>query len=101
MNLMQLLTLILGAAENVVPIFIHNPQSQKIEGVVIGTVNGVLQGLQTNPVPAALKYWPSILPRTSSLLMMRISSLETRSMMGFGVPAGASTACHEIASKSG
>ena len=55
MNLMQLLTLILGAAENVVPIFIHNPQSQKIEGVVIGTVNGVLQGLQTNPVPAALK----------------------------------------------
>lgn len=55
MNLMQLLTLILGAAENVVPIFIHNPQSQKIEGVVVGTVNGVLQGLQTGTTSGTQK----------------------------------------------
>ena len=49
-------------------------------------------------VPAALKYWPSILLRTSALLMMRTSSADTRSMMSRGVLAGASTACHEIAS---
>ncbi len=52
-------------------------------------------------VPAALKYCPSIRVRTSSLLMMRISSRETRSIVACGVLAGASTACHEIASKPG
>ena len=56
MNLLKLLALILGTAEEVVPIFIHNPQSQKIEGIVIGTVNGVLQGLipATPPTPPAV-----------------------------------------------
>lgn len=45
MNLLNILELILGTAEKIVPVFIHNPKSQQIEGVVISTVNGVLQGL--------------------------------------------------------
>jgi len=53
MNLLALLKLILGEAEQIIPIFIHNPKSQQIEGVVVGTVNGVLGALGTNkpPVP--------------------------------------------------
>ena len=39
--------------------------------------------------------------RTAGLSMMRASSEFSRSITGVGVPAGASTAFHEIASKSG
>ena len=53
-------------------------------------------------VPAALKYCASSFWRTSSLLMMRTSSLrQPRRRSACGVAAGASTACHEIASKPG
>jgi hypothetical protein len=45
MNLLQLIETIIGVGEEVIPIFIHNPKSQKIEGIVIGTVNGILSGL--------------------------------------------------------
>jgi len=41
----QIVTLILGEAEQIVPIFIHNPQSQKIEGIVVTTVNSAVGGL--------------------------------------------------------
>lgn len=36
---------ILGEAEQIVPIFIHNPKSQQVEGVIVTTLNGALQGL--------------------------------------------------------
>lgn len=36
---------ILGAAETIVPIFIHNPQTQAVEGVIATTAEGVVQGL--------------------------------------------------------
>jgi hypothetical protein len=49
MNLLKVISLVLGTAETVVPIFIHNPQSQQIEGVVVTTLNGVLQGLSATP----------------------------------------------------
>lgn len=52
MTLLQVLELLLGTAERIVPIFVHNPKSQQIEGVIVGTVNGVVAGLQT-PEPAA------------------------------------------------
>lgn len=51
MNLLSLLKLILGEAESIIPIFIHNPKSQQIEGVVVGTVNGVLGALGTGSTP--------------------------------------------------
>lgn len=37
---------ILGEAEAIVPIFIHNPKSQQIEGIVVTTLNGALSALQ-------------------------------------------------------
>ena len=47
MNLLALLRLILGEAEQIIPIFVHNPKSQQIEAVVLGTVNGVVGALGT------------------------------------------------------
>ena len=35
----------LGAAEEIVPIFIHNPQSQKVEAVIVTTVNEAVSTL--------------------------------------------------------
>ena len=35
------LGLFLGTAETIVPIFIHNPQSQQIEGVVMTSTNNL------------------------------------------------------------
>lgn len=47
---------ILGEAEQIVPIFIHNPKSQQVEGVIVTTLNGALQGLASTgaatPAPA-------------------------------------------------
>jgi len=45
MTFLNVLKLILGEAAEIVPAFIHNPQSQKIEGVVISTLPGVLQAV--------------------------------------------------------
>lgn len=51
---LKIITAILGEAEQVVPIFIHNPKSEKIEGVVVTTLNSVLAGLPTTaPAPVA------------------------------------------------
>lgn len=52
-SIAQIIALITGAAENVVPIFIHNPTSQKIEGVIIGDVNAVLSALKELATHAA------------------------------------------------
>ncbi|MCY1548198.1 hypothetical protein D9M68_842940 [compost metagenome] len=50
---------------------------------------------------AGVKYCSASCLRTASLPMMRASSLFKRSTIGAGVPAGTSTAFHEMASKSG
>ncbi len=50
MKLIDILKLILGEAEAIVPIFIHNPKSQQIEGIVVTTVNSAVNALgPTNP----------------------------------------------------
>ena len=41
MNWLKLIQLIIGTAESIVPIFIHNPKSQQIEAAIITTVNAV------------------------------------------------------------
>lgn len=46
MTILNIIGLILGTAEAVVPVFIHNPKSQQIEGVIVSTLTGVLQALQ-------------------------------------------------------
>lgn len=40
-NWVQTLGLFLGTAESIVPIFIHNPESKKIEGVVMTATNNL------------------------------------------------------------
>jgi hypothetical protein len=45
MNWLQIIEDIIGVGEEIVPLFIHNPQSQKIEGVVVSNLNGILTGL--------------------------------------------------------
>jgi hypothetical protein len=52
MNFAAILAAILGEAEQIVPVFIHNPNSQKIEAVVVSTVNGVLSALGQIPKKA-------------------------------------------------
>ena len=42
MNFWQIFELILGTAESIVPIFIHNPQSQKIEAMIVTSANNAL-----------------------------------------------------------
>lgn len=51
LNWLAILKLVLPLAEDVVPIFIHNPESKQIEGVVVTTLNGLLQ---LNAAPPAL-----------------------------------------------
>ena len=55
MNFLALLKLILGEAEQIVPAFIHNPKSQKIEAVVFMTAATALSVLDPPAVtpPAA------------------------------------------------
>jgi hypothetical protein len=51
-GLLQLIALLLGEAEKIVPIFIHNPKSQQIEGVVVTTANAAVGALMSLPTPA-------------------------------------------------
>lgn len=52
MKLLQIIQTVFGIAEEIVPVFIHNPTSQKIEGVIVTTLNGAL-GLASPAVQAA------------------------------------------------
>ena len=45
MNILQLIASILGSAEQIVPIFVHNPKSQRTEAIIVSTVSAVLAGL--------------------------------------------------------
>lgn len=49
MNLKAIFSAILGIAEEVIPVFIHNPKSQKIEGVVLTTANAVASEFGVSP----------------------------------------------------
>lgn len=53
MKLLQIIQAIIGISEEIVPVFIHNPTSQKIEGVIVTTLNGAL-GLASPAVQAAV-----------------------------------------------
>lgn len=63
MNLFQILSLALAGAEEVLPLFIHNPKSQKIAAVIMtdsASVLGAMQQMQAGPVqPGTL---PSVFP---------------------------------------
>lgn len=61
-NLLLLIQTLLATAEEIVPIFIHNPASQKVEGVIVSTVNGVLAGLGKPAVPGAAAPAPAAVP---------------------------------------
>jgi hypothetical protein len=51
-NWLQIISMILGEAEQILPIFIHNPKSQKIEAIVMTTAETAVAALATAPVPA-------------------------------------------------
>jgi hypothetical protein len=54
---LKIITAILGEAEQIVPIFIHNPKSQQFEGIIVTTLNSTLNsalgGLANVGTPAA------------------------------------------------
>jgi hypothetical protein len=50
---LKIITAILGEAEQIVPIFIHNPKSQQFEGIIVTTLNSALGGLANVGTPAA------------------------------------------------
>ena len=59
MNWLKWIALIIGEGEQIAPIFIHNPQSQKIEGAVVTSVNGLLEAIaQIQAQGAAAKTTP-------------------------------------------
>jgi len=49
MKLADILKLAFGEAEQVIPLFIHNPKSQKIEGIVLTTAEAAVSAF-TPPV---------------------------------------------------
>jgi hypothetical protein len=54
MNILTLIATFLQVAEqDILPLFIHNPKSQKIEGVIVGTASGILTALGTQPAQPA------------------------------------------------
>jgi hypothetical protein len=59
-NWLTLIELILGSAEAVVPIFIHNPQSQKIEAIVVTTANDAIATLAASSLAAAAAPAPAL-----------------------------------------
>jgi predicted glutamine amidotransferase len=54
MTFLDIITLLVGTAEEIVPIFIHNSQSQKIEGAIVGTANNLLTTLMTQAAQPTL-----------------------------------------------
>lgn len=55
MNIATIIGLILGSTEGIVPIFIHNPKSQAIEGVIVTTINGVIGAIEQATAPTTPK----------------------------------------------
>ena len=62
MNWLTIFGTILGEAETLVPVFIHNPKSQQIEGVVVTQANNLfalLAQLQAQKVKAPATVAPA------------------------------------------
>jgi hypothetical protein len=51
MNILSLIGLILGTAETIIPIFLHNPKSQQVEGVIFTTANNLFNELSSLKLP--------------------------------------------------
>lgn len=51
-KLLAIFAAILGEAEQIVPMFIHNPNSQRIEGIVVTTLNGAFSAFAQAAAPA-------------------------------------------------
>jgi hypothetical protein len=71
MNFLTIFGLLLGTAEDIVPIFIHNPQSQKIEGAIVTTTNNLFSTILAlqqakNAPPVSAPTPVSTLPVTPS-----------------------------------
>lgn len=49
MTVLQIIAAILGESEAIVPIFVHNPKSEAVEGVIVTTANGALAALSPAP----------------------------------------------------
>lgn len=47
MKLLNIIEALLGTAEEIVPVFIHNAKTQKLEGVIVTTANTVFAELGT------------------------------------------------------
>lgn len=45
----RIFAIILGEAEQIVPVFIHNPKSQQIEGIIVTSVNHAVEALASQP----------------------------------------------------
>ena len=58
MNIWNLIFAIVGTAEKIVPIFVHNQKSQEIEAVIMTTVNTALTQL-ASPLPKAAPAAPA------------------------------------------
>jgi hypothetical protein len=41
-TLLQLIAILIGAAEEIIPIFIHNPVTQKVDAIVFSSAHSVL-----------------------------------------------------------
>lgn len=65
MNFLAIFEAIIGIGEEILPIFIHNPKSQKIEGIIVTTANAGLAAVAaatntTAPVaPSTIPVGPS------------------------------------------
>ena len=53
--LLAIIELLIGTAENIVPLFIHNPKSNKVEGIIATVLNSVVPQLPSilSPPPPA------------------------------------------------
>lgn len=50
---------ILGEGEQIIPLFVHNPKSQKIEAVIMTTANAAVEGIQQGLAAQAAKTPPA------------------------------------------
>ena len=58
MNILSIISLVVGLGEEIVPIFVHNPKSQQVEAVIVSTIDGVVTALNKQQ-PAATKTAPA------------------------------------------
>jgi hypothetical protein len=63
MNFWAIFQAILGEAEQIVPLFVHNPKSQKIEAILVTTagaaMTGIAEGLAAQAAKSAVQSPPA------------------------------------------